>query len=123
MKYIGFFKRLIAVVIDGLILSIALSFISGQSESLIASAIYFILWFGYFVWMVGKFGATIGKMAMKIKIVKENGEKVNYSDAFIRELASYLSFIVFFLGYLWVIWDSKKQSWHDKIAKTIVIKA
>jgi uncharacterized RDD family membrane protein YckC len=122
MQYTGFFKRAIAAIIDTVLLTVVLSLILGENESLISSIIYFVVWFGYFVFMVGKYGATIGKMVMKIKIVKENGKKVNYTDSFVRELTSYLSFIVLCLGYLWVIWDKRKQGWHDKIAKTVVVK-
>ena len=76
----------------------------------------------YHVWMYVTYGATIGKMIMKIKVVKENGKKLTYNDAILREFASYLSGAVFMLGYLNVLIDPKKQAWHDKIAKTLVVK-
>lgn len=123
-NYVGFSKRLTAYIIDGVVFSVPYYMVFGLRESYTITeyGIYFILWTAYFVWMVGMYGATIGKMIMKVKIVKEDGSKVSYADALVRELASYLSFIVIGLGFLNIIWDSRKQGWHDKIAKTVVVK-
>jgi len=41
----------------------------------------------------------------------------------LRYLGYYVSTIVLFLGFFWVAWDKKKQGWHDKMARTVVIKA
>lgn len=43
--------------------------------------------------------------------------------AFLRWLVSIPSFFVLFLGYLWMLWDGEKQSWHDKAAGSVVIHA
>jgi len=119
-KYAGFGKRLVAYLIDGLIfIPIELA---SQSVANLQLIIYIVLWFAYMTWMNGKFGATIGKQVMKLKIIKENGSPINYSDALVREIASYLSAIVLFIGYLVVIGDKKKQSWHDKLAHTYVVE-
>ena len=67
-------------------------------------------------------GATPGKKLMAIKITKVDGSKVTYPVAFIRYIGYLLSAFVIMLGYLWIIWDKKKQGWHDKIAGTVVIK-
>jgi len=115
-EYAGFLIRLIAAIIDGIIVGIPLSFVTR------AGLIRYLIPTAYAVFMLGKYGATVGKMVMKIKVVKEDGSSLSYSDALIREIASYLSAVVLLLGFLWVLWDAKKQSWHDKIAKTIVVK-
>ena len=119
-NYAGFFQRLVGYIIDALIISVPLGILFKNSEA--NNAIQLIVWTVYYVWMLGKYGQTVGKMVMKIKVVKEDGSPISYSDALIRELTSYLSAVVLFLGFLWVIWDSKKQAWHDKIVKTIVVK-
>lgn len=125
MKYTGFFKRLCAYLLDSIITYVPFVFVFGLKESYdsFAWGTYIALWTAYFVWMTGTYGATIGKMVMRIKVTKENGAKLNYSDALVREIASYLSLIVFCLGFFNIIWDKKKQGWHDKIAKTVVVKA
>ncbi|MCM8804612.1 MAG: RDD family protein [Candidatus Omnitrophica bacterium] len=89
--------------------------------------IFFFIFSLYKILIVGKFGASLGKMIVGIKIVDENGNKISFKTAFIREVVVkqiiYPIFSFFsFLGYLWAIWDKRKQTWHDKIARTIVIK-
>ncbi len=67
-------------------------------------------------------GATPGKKLMAIKIVKADGSKITYPVAFIRYIGYFLSAFFFMFGYMWIIWDKKKQGWHDKIAGTKVVK-
>jgi len=116
-EYAGFLIRLIAAIIDGIIVGIPLSFVTR------AGLIRYLIPTAYAVFMLGKYGATIGKMIFKIKVVKENGSSLTYSDALVRELSKILSAFIILLGYLWMLWDDKKQTWHDKIAKTEVVKA
>lgn len=119
-NYAGFLQRLAAAFIDGLIFSGISSFMRFNHGS---GVILYVLAVGaYHVWMYATYGATIGKMIMKLKVVREDGKKLTYNDAILRELASYLSGAVFMLGYLNVIWDPKKQAWHDRIAKTFVLQ-
>jgi uncharacterized RDD family membrane protein YckC len=78
----------------------------------------------YYVYFIGKKGQTLGKKALGIKVVKlETQAPPGYLAAFLREtVGKFLSAIVICLGYLWMLWDDKKQTWHDKIAGTIVIR-
>lgn len=77
-----------------------------------------------FVVLAGREGQTIGKRLVGIRIVTEDGEPVTYVNVLLRHCAGYfLSALAGFLGFLWAIWDSKNQGWHDKIAKTIVVLA
>jgi uncharacterized RDD family membrane protein YckC len=48
-------------------------------------------------------------------------QPIGYPRAFLRWLVSILSAIVAFLGYLWMIWDPQKQTWHDKAAGSVVV--
>jgi len=67
--------------------------------------------------------ATPGKMILGMKIVDaETLEKVSNGRLAIRYLGYYVSMIVLLLGFFWVAWDKKKQGWHDKFAKTVVVK-
>ena len=118
MKYAGFWTRLGAGLIDGLIVGIFPSMMFKDNGIL-----SFLVGLGYSVWMLGMYGATVGMMVLKIKILKENGSKVKYADSALRYFASYLSVIALGIGYLWMIWDPKKQTWHDHIAKTVVVKS
>mgnify|MGYP001614219874 CR=1 FL=1 len=68
-------------------------------------------------------GATPGKMLLKIKVVSISYQSVSFSHALLREsIGKLLSGIVFDLGYFWIIIDKKNQAWHDKIAKTLVVR-
>jgi len=120
-NYAGFLQRIVGYIIDAIIISLPLSILF-QNNATVNNLIQLVVWTAYYVWMLGKYGQTVGKMVMKIKVVKEDGSSLSYSDALIREIASYLSAVVLLLGFFWVLWDAKKQSWHDKIAKTIVVK-
>lgn len=138
--YAGFWRRWLAFFIDGL-LSYLLSFVIGvifgfvavssgtqiisiASAKLIASVISYTVVIIYYVYFIGSKGQTLGKMAMKIKVVKlGTNNPPGYLLAFLREVVGkIISLSVLDLGFLWMIWDHQKQTWHDKIAGTIVVK-
>ena len=65
-----------------------------------------------------------GKAIMKMQVVdKETGEPVGMGRMFLREwVGKLVSGIVLAIGYLAILWDKNHQGWHDKIAKTVVVK-
>ena len=117
MKYASFWRRFAAGFIDALIIGAIPSMVFKGNNS-----IGFLIGLGYSVWMLSTYSATVGMMVLKIKITKESGGKVTYKDAILRYFASILSAVVLLIGYFWMIWDPKKQTWHDHIAKTVVVK-
>ena len=84
--------------------------------------ISFFVWLVYCIFMEssGK-QATLGKMAMGIKVIKEDGRRMSWSESFSRNLSKLISYYVFFLGFIWIFFDRKKQGWHDKMNKTFVV--
>jgi uncharacterized RDD family membrane protein YckC len=74
----------------------------------------------YFTYFHGTIGQTPGKILLKLHVVGTTGKKLTYAIAFLRWIGYIISSLVFFLGFLWVAFDSKKQGWHDKIADTVV---
>ena len=102
--------------------------IQSSSNSLLGSAVVLplTLTLAYFlIFWVNYDGATPGKKLLGIKIAKDNGEKLTYPIAFIRWIGSMISAATMFffgIGYLWIIWDKKKQALHDKIAGTVVVR-
>jgi uncharacterized RDD family membrane protein YckC len=85
--------------------------------SIVLTAIYHI----YF--LTHNDGQTPGKAAMKIKIVKLNGRKLTGGDAFIRNVIGYaISGLFLWFGFIWAAFDQKNQTWHDKMASTVVVK-
>lgn len=66
---------------------------------------------------------SIGHRAVGIRIVDaRTGDRVGAWRIFGRRVASYLSSLPCYLGFLWPLWDQRKQTWHDMIAKTVVVR-
>jgi uncharacterized RDD family membrane protein YckC len=76
----------------------------------------------YYGFLEGSTGQTIGKRVLGIKVVDaRTGMPIGVGRAIGRSFARILSTIVFGLGYLWMLWDPNKQTWHDKIVSSYVI--
>ena len=67
-------------------------------------------------------GQTIGKLAMGIRVVSVGGQPVSVGMSFARAAMKIISGLVLLLGYLWMLWDPNKQTWHDKVAGTYVVR-
>jgi uncharacterized RDD family membrane protein YckC len=68
-------------------------------------------------------GQSLGKTFIGLRVVRLDGETIDYKTAILRHLIGYpLSVFCLGLGMLWVLWDAKQQGWHDKLAKTVVVK-
>ncbi|MFH2012766.1 MAG: RDD family protein [Pseudomonadota bacterium] len=140
----GFWIRFLAFSIDNIVLQIiyTLFFITGGLAVYLASdtrdwlAIFdravtlaipynilmLAITVGYFTYLHGSTGQTIGKMMCQLKVVLKNGEPLSYGKSFLRFVGYFVSAIVLNIGFLWVAFDKDKQGWHDKIASTYVIK-
>jgi uncharacterized RDD family membrane protein YckC len=71
----------------------------------------------------GRTGQTIGKEQLHIKLIRESdGQTLGAGFCFVRSLAHFLDGIVCYIGYLWPLWDAKKQTFADKICGTIEVK-
>lgn len=127
MNYGGFWIRLLAYFIDGIILSVVSSLLFGNTcadtgyctgyngwQMIIPLAYYL----GFWTWK----SATPGKMVCKLQIVDEAGKPINFKTAVLRLVGYALSAIALMIGFIWIAFDAKKQGWHDKIAKTYVVK-
>ena len=71
----------------------------------------------------GRTGMSIGKERMGIKLVSEDtGQPIGAGMAFVRDLAHYVDGLICDIGYLFPLWDEKRQTLADKIVKTVVVK-
>lgn len=134
IQYAGFWTRVGASGLDTIftgiiiiVLVIIILIVGGsQTPQSVLQVIGSLASLLYYIYFTGKTGQTWGKKLLKIKVVRMNGENQEapgYFRAFIREsIGKFISEIVFGLGYFWMIWDSKKQTWHDKMAGTVVVK-
>jgi uncharacterized RDD family membrane protein YckC len=83
--------------------------------------IQYLLPASYEIFLIGTYGATFGKMLMKIKVVTAEGGKISYARSTGRYFAKMLSGIILCIGYLMAIWDEEKRALHDRLCKTRVI--
>jgi uncharacterized RDD family membrane protein YckC len=86
-------------------------------------ALSLVFSFGYYTYFHGRTGQTPGDAAVGIRVVDiESGEVIGYGRAFGRALVSIASILVIAIGYLWMLWDPRKQTWHDKAVGSIPLR-
>ena len=138
--YAGFFVRLAAYIIDCILVGLALLVIKIpylfvwiiNPDTFIGKPILFkfsvidiilyLLSLVYFVLMTYFSGATLGKKALKVKVIKQNNEKLSLIDVIYREsIGRYLSGLIVFIGYIMIAIEKKKRGLHDILCDTFVI--
>lgn len=98
------------------------SVVGSNRDLLLVAGLTLLLFLLNFVVLAGTTGQTAGMRILGIYIVRESGKPFTIKHAVIRHLLGYpLSTAVFFLGFLWMLWDARQQGWHDKLAHTIVV--
>jgi uncharacterized RDD family membrane protein YckC len=118
----SFWQRLGAYLIDVILLAIVLGILTAALKTtgyLIGIAIEL----AYFTYFEGSpSGQTIGKRVLGLRVIDyATGGSLGYGKGFLRTLGRIVSGAICGLGYLWSIWDKEKQTWHDKIAGTVVV--
>ncbi|MFZ3467940.1 RDD family protein [Streptomyces sp. 4.24] len=102
---------------------------AGDSEPSAGVAIFslvatlYALGMGIFqIYKEGSTGQTIGKKVVGISLRREmDGNTLGFGMAFVRKLAHFLDSFACYLGFLWPLWDAKKQTFADKVCSTVVI--
>lgn len=127
MTYAGFWRRLLASVIDSIIF-IPVSFVVTATQSLgdaYIQGFFTNLIFGWLYFSLCEsqsWQATIGKKIVGIKVVDLQGDRISFARATGRYAAKFLSYMILGIGYLMAGFTSRKQALHDLIAETLVIK-
>ena len=135
----GFWLRLGASILDSLIVSffilLALSIVVLKYPFLIEQDS--MIWVGVVIYFIAipllttlyqtifessKFQATPGKMILKIQVIDYNGDRISFGRSLFRNISRILSALTMMIGYLMIGFSDKKQTLHDIIAKTFVIK-
>ncbi len=151
LTYGGFWIRVVARIVDALILGIPLSVVflgvalaggllgsaanssnqNAQSGVALAVGGIFIVFYllvlvaviGYQIYFWGTSGSTPGMRLFKLRIVDAvTGGPIGFSRATIRWLMTLVNSWACYLGWIWVAFDPRKQGWHDKVANTVVVQ-
>lgn len=136
--YSGFWSRVLATFIDGLILSVVGLFYTSiilamfHTDSfdpsrlnlgqILILAINFVVGLAFEVWFVGRFGATPGKMVCHIKVIRSDGSRVTYLRSLGRHLAKALDWMTLGIGFVMAIFDEERRTLHDRICDTRVVR-
>lgn len=127
----GFWVRLAAYLLDGLVVIIGLVIalgvlvglrLLGGAEGVWRNVITQAVFMLYFTLAVGLWSGTPGKLALGLRVVRTNGAKVSYLRSFFRYLAYNISALPLGLGFLWVAFSEDKRGWHDHLCDTKVIR-
>ena len=131
----GFWRRFFAALIDGILIgliatallrvgiSVGTTFSSpGWWEGVLGWLVIPIVSVGYTVpaWVAS--GQTPAKKLLGIKVVSLNSTPLDWRFALLRWVGYYPTLFSALIGYLWSIWDPHKQTWHDKLAGTNVVR-
>ena len=129
-------KRATAFFIDEMLLSFLLVIALWDSfekaatmEELILVTNTFMLEFMamkiiYQAFFVMQYGATLGKLVMKIKVIQiDTLDKPNVLVALNRGIFRVVSELLFYIGFVWGVMTPTRQTWHDKTARTLVVNA
>ena len=150
LQYRSVGVRFVAVLIDLIIAAIIAAFFTSSLQTRMVSSVRFtngtfsaspttnalvglgptltaLIVLIYFTLLLGAYGQTVGLMAMKIKVVKEDGSKISYVDALVRSLLLIIDAIPYVIPFLVgaiLIWTSdKRQRLGDRAAHTVVVAA
>ncbi|RLF43913.1 MAG: RDD family protein [Thermoplasmata archaeon] len=129
-------KRAMAFFIDEMLLSFLLIFALWDSfsqantmEEMINLTNSFVLEYMmmkivYQAFFVMQYGASIGKIAMKIRVIEiKTLDNPNVISSLNRAIFRIISEMLFYLGFLWGMMDPLRRTWHDLTAKTLVVNA
>jgi uncharacterized RDD family membrane protein YckC len=111
----GFWIRAAALLIDLILIGVIFGPLSAGHLILPGLAAY-----GAVMWKYK--GTTIGGIVCGLRVVRLDDRPLDWQTTVVRALGCFLSLAVAGLGFVWVVFDSERQSWHDKIAGTVVVR-
>ena len=124
---VDFFAMLIPILLVSTLLRASIFFVTDidlDVLNLIESIVTMCMWWLYYsLFDSSSWQATLGKRALRLKVVDLDGKRISFARASGRFFAKYLSALTFCIGYMLAGWTKRKRSLHDMIAKTYVIRA
>jgi len=126
VNYAGFWLRLVAAFIDGLILLIPFGVCAGMAGTKNELLGFFLMWIVglvYFAYLESSLRmSTFGKQAVGLIVTNMDGSQLTFQQAAIRYGGKLLSLVILYMGFIMIGFTEKKQGLHDMIAKTVVVK-
>ena len=134
VAYGGFWIRLVAYIIDAILLTLVVGGLGAilgfnlmetdleRQEPLFNLVSVVIGWLYFALMESSERGATVGKMALGLRVVTSNGQRLSFMNATGRYFAKIISAIILGIGFLMIAFTDKKRGLHDMIASTLVIK-
>ncbi|MDT3436978.1 RDD family protein [Haloarcula sp. 1CSR25-25] len=122
-------RRIVAIIIDVVLIGVvstAIIVVLGQIRlGVLGNLFGLIIGFGYYIYLEGTYGQTIGKMALDIVVVTEDGDPIDYGPAAIRTLLRIVDILPAFylVGIVAVLVTDRKQRLGDLVADTVVVRA
>ncbi|HWG77039.1 MAG TPA: RDD family protein [Steroidobacteraceae bacterium] len=111
----GFWIRMVALLLDLIVVGIVMRILHLHGLILVALAAY-----GAILWKAR--GATLGGIVFDLHVVRVDGRPVDWTTAIVRALGCFLSLAIVGLGFFWIAFDENHQAWHDKFAGTLVVR-
>lgn len=119
---VGFWLRLAAAALDFIMVAIVVSILAHTMMDRFGPGPLFFSLAAYSAAMWKARGTTVGGIICGIKVVRLDGRPIDWPIACVRAMAGFLSFFAAGLGFIWVAFDPEKQSWHDKVAGTTIVR-
>ena len=131
--YAGFWRRVAAVILDGLIIGVVMvpltlavgggdTYAEASRSSAASSISTVITWLYYALMESSAKQATLGKMALGIVVTDLDGRRIGFGKATGRHFAKILSALILGIGFIMVAFTQRKQGLHDILAGTLVIR-
>lgn len=137
-RYAGPLTRLLSFIVDSVVVTFGFTLLvagvvfvirlfdpdfSIPTQSGLIYSITLVLWAFFYLWIsYAVFGKTIGKMLLGVRVVSSDGQIVlKGRQSFLRVLTYPLSFLIFGLGLLGIVFNRQRQAWHDRFAQTAVV--
>ena len=123
VEYAGFWIRVVAAIIDGIIVGIVGGILRAVLDDNLAGLINVIVGLAYYAGMESSARqATFGKSLLGMKVTDLDGNRISFLRATGRYFAKIISAFILLIGFIMVAFTEKKQGLHDMIASTLVVK-
>jgi uncharacterized RDD family membrane protein YckC len=145
VEFAGYGARILAYIVDGLLVGVVMSVLSlilvatlagttrgdevsgaGIAAATIWTLVIIAVSLVYFPYFWQRRGQTPGMRMLGIRVVRDNdGGPLGWGAAILRYIGYAINSIIFGLpiGWLWILFDSRRRGWHDLIGGTVVVKA